>query len=250
LRRLRGLWYNQRMELVGPVEGRSSGAGPGTRSARIHADLRAAILAGRYAPGDALPSERQLSDELGASRHAVREGLKRLQQAGLVAISQGGATRVRDWRRHGGLDLLLALGADGDAPPELQLARATLEMRACVGADAARLCARRADAALRAELEARAEALAAADDLDARTAIYDVIWDLVIDGAGNLAYRLALNTLVAGQRVLSLDASLVGPEVADHDAVRALAAAIAAGDEHGAHARARELLDRSVPSEV
>src|SRR3954463_10115299 len=84
------------MALVGPAEP--------TRSAQIHADLRAAILAGEYAAGDALPSERQLSDELGAGRHAVREALKRLQQAGLVSISQGGATRVRDWRRHGGVE--------------------------------------------------------------------------------------------------------------------------------------------------
>src|SRR3954471_15543951 len=125
------------MTLVGPAEP--------TRSAQIHADLRAAILDGTYAAGAPLPSERQLSDELGASRHAVREALKRLQQAGLVSISQGGATRVRDWRRHGGLDLLLALGAEGQAPPELGLVRAALEMRASVGADAARLCALRAD---------------------------------------------------------------------------------------------------------
>lgn len=232
-----GLWYNQSMALVGPV----------TRSSEIHARLRGAILAGDYAPGAALPSERQLSEELGASRHAVREALKRLQQARLVAISQGGATRVRDWRRHGGLDLLLALAAEGAAPPALGLVRATLEMRASIGADAARLCALRADAATRTEVTARAEALAAATDPTARLAHYDVLWDHVIDGAGNLAYRLALNTLVEGQRVLALDASVVGAELADAPAVRALARAIAAADAPAAHARARELLDRSIP---
>jgi GntR family transcriptional repressor for pyruvate dehydrogenase complex len=236
------IWYNQRMELVGPARA--------TRSAEIHGVLRAAILAGAYPADAALPSERQLSEELGASRHAVREALKRLQQAGLVAISQGGATRVRDWRRHGGLDLLLALGAHADAPPEdLGLVRAMLEMRASVGADAARLCAQRADAATRAELEARAEALAAAGDPAARTAIYDVLWDRIIEGSGNVTYRLALNTLVAGQRVLSLDASVVGAEVADEEAVRSLAGAIAAADPEAAHAAARALLDRSIPGE-
>jgi DNA-binding FadR family transcriptional regulator len=230
------------MALVGPVGG-------GTRSAAIHRALRTAILDGTYAPGAALPSERQLSDELGASRHAVREALKRLQQAGLVSISQGGATRVRDWRHHGGLDLLLALGSDPERPPEgLGLVRAMFEMRASVGADAARLAARRADAALRAELQARAAALAAADDPVARTAIYDVIWDGIIDGSGNLAYRLALNTLVAGQRVLSFDASVVGAEVADEDAVAALTGAIAGGDEEAAFAAARALLVRSIPA--
>src|SRR4051794_11613606 len=210
-----------------------------TRSSQIHARLRADILSGRYGPGDALPSERRLSEELDASRHGVREALKRLQQAGLVTISQGGATRVRDWRRHGGLDLLLALGADGDAPPELGLARATLEMRASVGADAARLCARRAGAAARAELVARAEALAATADADERTATYALLWDRIVEGSGNLAYRLALNTLVAGQRVLEFDARLVSAEVRDEEAVRALVAAIAAGDEARAHERAR-----------
>jgi GntR family transcriptional repressor for pyruvate dehydrogenase complex len=236
------IWYNQSMSLVQPAGG--------TRSAAIHRALRTAILDGSYAPDTALPSERQLSDELGASRHAVREALKRLQQAGLISISQGGATRVRDWRHHGGLDLLLALGADAEQPPEeLGLVRAMFEMRASVGADAARLAARRADAALRAELRARAAALAASDDATARTAIYDVIWDGVIDGAGNLAYRLALNTLVAGQKVLAFDASVVGAEVADAPAVMALTDAIARGDEDGAFAAARSLLERSIPDE-
>jgi GntR family transcriptional repressor for pyruvate dehydrogenase complex len=230
------------MSLVGPV---AAGA---TRSSAIHRALRAAILDGTYAPDAALPSERQLSEELGASRHAVREALKRLQQAGLISISQGGATRVRDWRRHGGLDLMLALGAEGEPPPEgLGLVRSLFELRASVGADAARLAARRADAATRAEIEARAAALAATDDPVARTAIYDVLWDRVIDGAGNLAYRLALNTLVAGQRVLSFDAATVGAEIADAPAVLALARAVATGDEDGAHAAARALLDRSIP---
>jgi GntR family transcriptional regulator, transcriptional repressor for pyruvate dehydrogenase complex len=217
-----------------------------TASDRIHSELRAGILSGRYAAGDALPSERRLSEELQTSRHGVREALKRLQQAGLVSISQGGATRVRDWRRHGGLDLLLALGADGEAPPELGLVRATLELRACVGADAARLCAQRADDATRAALTARAAVLAAADDPVARTAHYDVLWDTIVEASGNVAYRLALNTLVAGQRVLAFDAALVGAEVADADAVRSLAAAIAAGDGDAAQARARDLLDRSI----
>src|SRR3954465_13535584 len=99
-----------------------------TLSSQIHARLRADILSGRYAPGDALPSERRLSEEPDASRHGVREALKRLQQAGLVSISQGGATKVRDGRRRGGLELLL----DGEAPAELQAPRAAMEMRACI----------------------------------------------------------------------------------------------------------------------
>src|ERR1700754_2364190 len=128
-----------------------------TVSSQIHAALRGDILGGGCGAAAARRSERQLSDELGASRHAVREALKRLQQAGLIAISQGGATRVRDWSRHGGLDLLLALGSEGELPPEeLGLIGAMFEMRASVGADAARLAARRASDAQRARLAALA----------------------------------------------------------------------------------------------
>jgi DNA-binding FadR family transcriptional regulator len=209
----------------------------GTTSARIYAELRGRILSGDETE---LPSERRLAEDLGASRHAVREALKRLQQAGLVRITQGGATRVRDWRRHGGLELLLELD---ELPPGAE--RDVMEMRASVGADAARRCATRATAVQRAELEARAEMLAAETGRDVRNTIYEAFWDLIIEGAGNLAYRLALNTLVAGRQV-SVDAIRVAAELDDPDAIRALAAAVARGDDEDAHARARELLERSV----
>src|SRR4051794_29781543 len=208
----------------------------GTTSARIYEDLRQRILHGE---AHELPSERRLAEDLGASRHAVREALKRLQQAGLVRISQGGATRVRDWRRHGGLELLLEL----DELPEA-IERAVMEMRASVGADAARRAATRATAVQRAEIEARAEMLAAETALDARNTLYEALWDLIIDASDNLAYRLALNTLVSG-RQLVLDAGRVGAELADDDAIRQLARAIATGDGEAALTRARDLLERS-----
>jgi GntR family transcriptional repressor for pyruvate dehydrogenase complex len=231
------IWYNQSARLVQPV----------LLSDRIHAHLRADILSGALAPGAAVPSERRLSEQLGASRHAVREALKRLQESGLVRISHGGATRVRDWRHDGGLDLLLALAASGEVPPELEAERAALELRACIGADAARRCAERASAAQRAEIAARAEALAAAGEPEARNVEYERFWDVVVDGAGNVAYRLALNTLVAGQHVLVLDAERVRAELDDAGTIRALARAIADGRPDEARAVAADLLERSVP---
>src|SRR3954447_26701095 len=210
----------------------------GTTSARIYEDLRQRILHGE---AHELPSEPRLAEDLGASRHAVREALKRLQQSGLVRISQGGAPRVREWGRHGGLELLLETR---ELPAGLDIERAVMEMRASVGADAARRAATRATAVQRAEIEARAEMLAAETALDARNTLYEVLWDLIIDASDNLAYRLALNTLVSG-RQLVLDAGRVGAELADDDAIRQLARAIATGDGEAALTRARDLLERS-----
>ena len=106
------------------------------RSETVHAALRGAILDGTLAPGDPLPSERVLAAEHGVNRHAVREAVKRLQQAGLIHVTHGGATRVLDWRTHGGLELLTDLPG--------RLLRDVTEMRATIGADAAALCAERA----------------------------------------------------------------------------------------------------------
>ena len=166
-------------------------------SDRVHASLRADILAGKLAPGDALPSERRLAEDLGVNRHAVREALKRLEQAGLVAISQGGATRVRDWRDTGGLEILLDLQAGTEPPADL--ARSVLELRASVGVDAARRCAERADAEILARVEEFAEraADAIAADGPAVDEGYAALWREVVLGSGNLAYRLALNSLMA-----------------------------------------------------
>ena len=97
---------------------------------------------------------------------------------------------------------------------------------------------------MRAELEARAEMLAAEEGLDARNTIYEAFWDLIIDGSDNLAYRLALNTLVS-RHAVRLDGARVAAELHDPEAVRALAAAIAAGEPDAAHELARELLERS-----
>lgn len=182
------------------------------------------------AAGDALPSERTLSESFGVNRHAVREAIKRLQQAGLVHVSHGGATRVADWRRTAGLDLLVSLAATGGGGPAL--VRAITEMRAAVGADVARRCAERGG-----------EAGEPSDSEDG----YIAFWEAIVDGADNLAYRLALNTLVAAQYHGAIDASLYEPERRDLAAQRALAAAIATGEADRAHALAVELLERAIP---
>jgi DNA-binding FadR family transcriptional regulator len=56
--------------------------------------LEGLILAGKLAPGDLLPSEREVSAALGVSRSVVREALGRLASLGLVRSVHGSGTRV------------------------------------------------------------------------------------------------------------------------------------------------------------
>ena len=208
---------------------------PIRRSEAVHDRLRSQILDGHLQPGDPLPSERVLSAELGVNRHAVREAVKRLQQAGLVSVTHGGATRVLDWREHGGLELLADLGERA-----VEVLPAIAEMRVIVGADAARLCARRADGDQRAEIEA------VAARYDGTLEAYEELWQRIVDGAGNVAYRLAYNSLVGARHGRGLDAGIYAAELADGAAVRALAEAVARGDDGAAADTARELLGRTL----
>ncbi len=57
-------------------------------------DATAAIMAGRFAPGERL-SEPLLAQELGVSRTPVREALMRLAEEGLVELVPGRGARVR-----------------------------------------------------------------------------------------------------------------------------------------------------------
>ena len=206
----------------------------------VHADLREAILSGRLRSGDAVPSERELAERLGVNRHAVREAVKRLQQARLVQVSQGGATRVLDWRQTGGLDLLLDIALAREGAVDAETLRAIGEMRACIGSDAARLCAKWAPADARTRTAELAETVAKELTEEAN----ERLWDAIVDGSGNLAYRLALNTLLAGMQQLPQFAAELRPARADVEHLEALAEALRDGDGDGAAAAARPQLER------
>lgn len=205
------------------------------------------ILTGRLPAGDPLPSERELSLTLQVNRHAVREALKRLQQAGLVRVSHGGKTRVLDWRESAGLDALTGLAVAG-AIPARQIIGDVAVMRRSIAADAARLCARHASPEQRAAITAAAAAYPVGGDLQSVGDADLTFWKTVIDGSGNIAYRLALNTLVAAYDEIGRDAiyALGAAEFADRAAHVDLAAAIAAADEGTAYRLAEALLTRFV----
>ena len=51
--------------------------------------IKAEILDGRYSPGDRLPTEKELSSDLGVGRSTVREALRMLKAYGFIQIQQG-----------------------------------------------------------------------------------------------------------------------------------------------------------------
>ncbi|MER8116376.1 GntR family transcriptional regulator [Streptomyces sp. NPDC094031] len=79
---------------------------------RIAAELRAAIDAGRYGPGDRLPGENDLMTEHGVARMTARQALGLLQAEGIAEARKGAGVFVRDFRpiRRRGVERLARAG--------------------------------------------------------------------------------------------------------------------------------------------
>jgi len=58
--------------------------------------LKAMIVSGERAPGETLPSERELMARFGVGRPAIREAMQALANLGLVTISHGERAKVRE----------------------------------------------------------------------------------------------------------------------------------------------------------
>jgi GntR family transcriptional repressor for pyruvate dehydrogenase complex len=217
-----------------------------TGSDQVFDRLAVEIFNGRYAPGSSLPSERALVGVFSVNRHVVREALRRLEQAGLIKVSQGGSTRVLDFQRHAGLDVF-AVMAEHASGADDTFWLALLEMRAVLATDVARLCALRGSQAVKDDILAIARTMAQTSDEHELYALEIRFWDRVNDGAGSMAYRLALNTMVRCSRAMG-DASLRWSvfEVRSSGHRVAIATAIAAGNAARAEARTRAAMRAAV----
>jgi DNA-binding FadR family transcriptional regulator len=214
-------------------------------AASVFEQIRDGIVDGTLEAGERLPAERVLAEKLQVNRQAVREGLQRLAQMGLVATRQGGGTKVLDFRRTAGLELMARLIVTRHGI-DTALAGSVLEMRTQMGTTLARLCAKRASPDAVARITAAATRLReAAGDLPRQQTLALRFWDEVVDGASNLAYRLAFNSLqTAYGQVMQHLTSVMADEVSAVDDYDRLAAAIAGGNPTAAVKAATAITER------
>jgi len=200
---------------------------------QVFAQLLEAVLSGRYAPGEELPPQRVLAADLGVTMTSLREALKRLEQMGLVDVRHGDATRVRDWREHGGLDVLAHAILRGGAL-DVGLLGDVFEARALMLREIAGLAAGRRSAEQAAEIARLAAALGDAEDTRAAAAIDFALVTEIAQAAGNLVFVLILNAI----RDLYLTHADTLPILTGHDELapryERLAAAIAGRDAEAA----------------
>jgi GntR family transcriptional repressor for pyruvate dehydrogenase complex len=163
-------------------------------SDRVFVTLLETLLSGRYAPGEKLPPQRALAADLGVTMSSVREALKRLEQMGLVDVRHGSAMRVRDWREHGGLDVLTHLLFRGDAL-DAGVLGAILEARALMLRELAGLAAERRSDAQAQRLRVLAQQFAHQAHPHDAARVDFAFFTEVAQAAGNLVFELILNAI-------------------------------------------------------
>src|SRR3954467_8009040 len=131
---------------------------------------------------------------------SVREGVKRLEQLGLVEVRHGDAMRVRGWRLHGGPDVLVHLIAHEGAL-DVEMVRAVMEARRLLLAESARLASGRRSDDQAALLTALAAQLEDAPDEEAAQHLDFAWYAVLIEAAGNVVFLLVMNSI----RALYLD---------------------------------------------
>jgi GntR family transcriptional repressor for pyruvate dehydrogenase complex len=167
-----------------------------SRPDEIARTLRDDILRGGYAPGERLPSERDLAASTGANRGSVREALVKLEQLRLIEIRRGGGARVRPLDR-ASLDVLVHL-LELEDPPDRVLVEQWLDVHELVVTGAVRLAVERADAEQLDEAR-RLLARIANGHLsdDEVVAVMDDLAELISLASRNLVLRMVRNALRA-----------------------------------------------------
>lgn len=211
---------------------------------RVFQQLAGELLRGIYKPGSQLPLGRLL-ELLQVERPVLAVALQRLARAGLIEIETGGTqVRVLDYREHAGLDLLpLLAGHLSGRADSTAFWLGLLEARASINVDVARLCAERANRAIRHQIAALSQQMRAAADEET---LYDLqlrFWRAVQQGSNNVVYRLAFNSML--QAVLAMGAqahTIAIRELRRSDYYAQIADAIGAGDVERAERETREAM--------
>jgi len=212
-----------------------------TLSDKVAAEILRRIVSDELKPGERLPAERRLSDDMGVSRVSVRAGLQKLKAQGLLQSVQGGGTSVAGPMIANGDPALLALA---------KLDRASLvdlvDLRSVLEVWASRRAARQANDAQIADIYAEVDRMRDGGESKAKT---DFNFHLAIAKAsGSLIYchllviiRSTLLEMLTYHRFELFGQAEHDAEILDHHIT--IADAIAAHDPDAADAAMRAHLD-------
>ena len=87
------------------------------------------ILSGELKPGDKLPTERELADEMNISKTIVHEGIRELSRIGFLDVASRKGVYVADYTCTGNLDTLFAIIRFRGNMPDKKMITSLLDVR-------------------------------------------------------------------------------------------------------------------------
>ncbi|HEX3347813.1 MAG TPA: FadR/GntR family transcriptional regulator [Acetobacteraceae bacterium] len=213
----------------------------------VAGELGRRIVAGEIAPGQPVPTQAELCEQLRVSRTTVREAMMRLQGKGLVEARPRDGVRVLPTPRWNQFDadVLAWRTATGRVDPDLldQL----YEIRTCFEPRACALAAERSDDAGREAIRAQFVVIVDPSSSSARRIQADLAFHLEIFAATRNIFFVSLGAaiktaLAMSFRISQNRAGISGTEIRLHGSV---CEAILAGDAPRAEASMHALLHES-----
>lgn len=101
--------------------------------------MQGAILSGQVTPGEKLPTEAELAENMNISKSAVHAGIKNLERMGFVRIVPRHGIYVSDWAEFGNVDTLISVLKYQGGKLDKGTASSLLQTRTAIEGLAARL---------------------------------------------------------------------------------------------------------------
>jgi GntR family transcriptional repressor for pyruvate dehydrogenase complex len=193
-------------------------------------------------PGDKLPSERELSDTLGAGRSSVREALRALELLGLIETRRGEGTFLKHYRHNRLIDILgFFLLRDAKTKKDI------VEMRKILELEAVRLACRRASSKHFEEMERILAVAAERVEKGEVPTEEDYMFHRVIcrSSRNSVLHRIWVPLIEYSESTRSESLAREGRAKTAIEEHRQIMEAIRAGDETTAVSRMREHLENS-----
>lgn len=154
------------------------------------------IVSGEIKPGDFLPREELLAQNMAVSRTALREGLKVLGSKGLIETKQKTGTRVREPRYWNQLDADILAWRCASMPTQ-DFVEKLVEMREIIEPAAAAAAARHRSPAQLGRIKAAYQAMADAADQDAWAKADLEFHECVLEATNNELVRSLFSVIEA-----------------------------------------------------
>lgn len=156
-------------------------------------EMQSRILSGQLKPGDRLPPERELAEQMGISRGSVNQGILDLERMGFLRVVPRKGTFVADYIKNATPLTIAAIMNYDSTLYDAELFRGFMDFRILVERECVRLACMRMDADSRRMLDELTERIYASEGEELTEALYRFHYSIT-QLSGNGAYAIVFQS--------------------------------------------------------